>query len=140
MASISFTDGSGTVEISNTLTSVASRFQKWVPLVNPIGPLHHALGTGIPYQYEHRCDHGAKFVLPYIPNTVQSDCTRLLRHLLRAGSITVDTDDLTGNSYTCYLWPGSRPELSDPDPVTLERTLTLSVLNSDDDEVMECLY
>lgn len=139
MASISFTDGTGSVTLSNTLSSVASRFQKWVPLVQPVGPLHQALGTGTPYLWEHRCDHGAKFTLPYIPNSAQSDCLRLVRHLLRAGSVTVTTDDAGSRTYTCYLWPGSRPELSEPDPTTLERTLTLSVLNGTE-AVMVCLY
>lgn len=137
--SIGFTDGTGAVTLSNGLTSVAARFQKWVPLVQPIGPTHNALGTGIPYLWEHRCDHGAKFILPYIPNSKQSDLTRLVRHLLRAGSVTVTTGDASSHSYTCYLWPGSTPEISDPDPVTLERTLTLSLLNASE-AVMECAY
>lgn len=139
MASITFTDNDGAVVLSNGLTSPGDRFRAWVPLVSPIGPLHHALGTGIPYLYEHRCDHGAKFQLPYIPNASQSDTLRLIRHVLRAGVFTVSTGDAYGAEYECYLWPGSSPEMSEPDPITRERTLTVSALNSTE-AVMTCVY
>lgn len=137
--SIAFTDGTGSVTLTNGKTAPVDRFQKWVPLTQPIGPVHNALGTGVPYLYEHRCDYGAKFVLPYVPNSSQSDLVRLVRHLLRAGSVTVTTGDSGSNVYTCYLWPGSTPSISEPDPRTLERTLTLSVLNASEAD-MVCLY
>jgi len=139
MASISFTDANGGVTIDNDKAAPVDRFQGWVPLGEPIGPLGHALGTGIPYRWTFREDHGAKFMLPYIPNSSQSDLHRLRMHLLGGGSITVDTEDEVSNTYTCYLWPGSNPEISTPSKETAERTLTLSVLNSEA-EPMVCVY
>jgi hypothetical protein len=139
MASISFTDGSGGVTITNDKPSPADRFQGWIPLGEPIGPLVHALGTGIPYRWAFREDHGAQFMLPYIPNSAQGDLHRLRMHLLNGGSIEVDTEDENGAAYTCYLWPGSNPDITAPTKETAERTLKLSVLNADP-EPMTCIY
>lgn len=137
---ILFTDDDGPVTLLNGFDPPGDRFRGWVPLVQPIGPVHNALGTGIPYLWEHRCDYGASFELPYIPNESQTDAVRLIRHLMRAGQITVHTGDADGASYDCYLWPGSTPKLSPPDPRDLRRILSLSVLNATADEIMSCVW
>jgi hypothetical protein len=139
MASISFTDTTGGVTITNGKPSPANRFQGWVPLGTPIGPFVRALGTGIPYRWTFREDHGAKFMLPYIPNSSQSDLHRLRMHLLNGGTITVTTGDEDSATYTCYLWPEGDAEISAPNKETVERTLTLSVLNSEASP-MTCVY
>ncbi len=137
--SITFSDDAGFVTIANGFDPPGDRLRGWKPLVSPIGPLHHALGTGIPYKYVHRRDYGAKFDLPYMPNDSQDDCQRLIDWMLSGGDITVNTGDTLGHSYTCYLWPGSEPELSAPDRQDLRRVLSLSVLNADA-ERMICEY
>jgi hypothetical protein len=137
--SISFTDDTGFVSITNGFPVPGDRLRGWKPLVSPIGPLHHALGTGVPYKWTHRRDYGAKFDLPYIPDSAQDDCQRLIDWMLTGGIITVTTGDQFTSTYECYLWPGSEPELSGPNPQDLKRTLSLSVLNSEA-ERMICQY
>ena len=137
--SIEFNDGSGNTVIANGFPAPGDRFRGWKPLVNPVGPMHHALGTGVPYKYVHRTDYGAKFELPYLPNTAQADCIRLMGWLLIGGSVTVTTGDVLGGTYTCYLWPESDPELSVPDPKDLRRVLSLSLLNSTESPMI-CQY
>lgn len=126
-------------ELTNGAPAPGDRFRGWIPISIPIGPLHHALGTGIPYKWTHRDDYGAKFSLPYIPNSEQDTCAQLIRHLLKGGLITVNTGDDDNNTYDCYLWPGSTPELSPPDPKDLKRVLTISVLNGVQEDMI-CAY
>ena len=140
MASITFTDTDGTVVLENGLPGAGARFQAWTPTPEIIGPMHQALGTGIPYVWEHREDQGASFELRYIPNNLQSDCIRLIRHLKRGGLITLACGDADNATYECYLWPGSKPSLSAADPKDLRRVLSLAVLNSEAGEIMSCRY
>lgn len=141
--SITFTDGTGAAELTNGMPAPGDRFTGWTLLTNVsdngAGVVKHALGTGLPAAYSFRTDYGAKFSLRYIPNADQATLTRLKRHLESGGSITVTTGDTEGNSYTAYLWPGARVEISAPDRQDLRLTVTLSVLNADAADML-CLY
>ncbi len=141
MAEIAFTDGQGPATLSNGAPAPGDRFRAWVPLQVIIGPIHHALGTGIPHVWAHRTDYGAKFSIGQIPDSEQEIAARLVLHLLSGGAVDIDTDDAGGNVYsTCYLWPGSTPELSAPDRTDLRRTLTLSILQPGATTPLVCHY
>jgi hypothetical protein len=141
MGAILFTDALGSDTLDNGFPAPGDRFRGWTPIDEPIGPLHHALGTGVPYKWVHREDHGARFTIAYIPNESQALAARLVAHLKRGGSVRVETGDTQNNVYdTCYLWPGSTPELSPPDPKDLRRTLTLAILQPGATEPLVCLY
>lgn len=140
MASITFTDDVGTVTIVSDIPAPGNRCQGWKPLVNPIGPMHNALGTGIPYKYRHRSDYGAKFELRELPHSMQDDGQRLLDWLLNGGIVTLTTGDANLAEYDCYLWPGAEPDMSPPDPKSLRFVLSLSLLNSEAGVRMTCVY
>lgn len=139
MATITFTDDDGTVVIESDIPAPGNRCQGWKPLVNPVGPMHNALGTGTPYKWTHRRDYGAKFELRELPRTLQDDCIRLLAWLQEGGIVTLATGDVNASSYSCYLWPGADPELSAPDPKSLRFVLSLSLKN-DAQARMTCVY
>ena len=139
-SSITFTDDDGAVTIDNGFDAPGDRFMGWTPMSDPVGPLHHALGTQIPYKWTHAEKEGAAFKLGYIPGSSVRDCLRLIKWLKKGGVVTVNTGDSESNIYdNCYLWPGSTPELSPPDKQDLKHVLTLALLNADG-EPMVCLY
>lgn len=133
-ASITFTDAVGAVTVSNGFPAPGDRFSGWQILTtqteNGAGVQRQALGTGLTYHWAFRTDYGAKFSLRYIPSSAQADLARLKRWLESGGEVVVDTNDNTTNQYTCTLWPGSRVEISPPDPKDLRLTVTLSVRNT----------
>lgn len=123
--SIVFNDGSG----ATTITAVAPRFQNWLPDTAPIGPNETALGTGQLFQWVYRTDFSASFELPYIPAARLPDLQRLKVWLLTGGTITVNTADLSSNSYTASLKPGTTPSWK-LDQKLLEYTLSIAVINA----------
>ena len=123
--SIVFNDGSG----ATTLTSVVPRFQNWIPDATPIGPNETALGTGQVFQWVYRTDYTAAFDMGFIPPARLPDLQRLKVWLLTGGTITVNTGDLSANSYTVSLKPGTVPSWKF-DPKAVEYTLSLAVLNT----------
>jgi hypothetical protein len=142
MASIQFTDGVGAVTLQSAWPSPANRFATWRPFARPIGEGAHALGTGMRYQWVFRTDYGAAFELRGIANTDVDLAMRLQAHLISGGTITVNTADLGSRSYaTCCLAPDAEVELDGPDPVTLEYTVRLTVIDvSAAPVLMECIY
>jgi hypothetical protein len=130
MASITWTDDDGTVTLDNGLPAPGNRFQGWEPSPEPVGPMHYALGTQIPYKYLHARSYTAKFAMERIPSSREDDCQRLIDHLKSAGIVTIATDDINNAGYDCYLAPGATPSLSKPDPKDLRRTLALELINS----------
>ncbi len=141
MASITFTDSLGAATLESDLDAPGNRTKGWTPLAQPIGPIAYSLGTGVPEMWAHRVDYGVSFSLPFLPDDCQSVAARLIAHLKRAGSCTVDTGDQSNNSYSdCYLWPGSEPKLSERDPQSLRRTFTVSLLQAAATAPLVCLY
>lgn len=137
---ILFEDADGPVTLTNGCPAPGDRFTGWEPMSDPEGPLHHALGTQIPYKYTHAEKEGASFSLAYIPQSSVRDCLRLIRWLKKGGVVSVYTGDSESNIYpTCYLWPGSTPKLSPPNRQDLRHTLTLALLNADA-EPMVCIW
>ncbi len=136
---ISFDDGDGTVTLTNGFPVPGDRFQGWVSAPRPIGPMHYALGTQIPYKYVHARSYVAKFELRGIPSSREDDCLRLMDWLLTGGIVTIITGDSNNAEYDCYMAEGGEPTLSAPDPKDLRRTLSLTLVNSEATR-MTCIY
>jgi hypothetical protein len=148
--SLVFTDGSGTVTLTNDKPVPGDRLAAWTPLVKTIGPAGGnpvALGSGITYGWEHRVDYGVRFTLEHIPQARLRQVQRLILWLMRGelgtggmyGVVTVNTGDEAGSSYQCRIWPGSEPTLEQEDRATIEYRLTLELLNTYQD-FMVCGY
>lgn len=128
MASITFDDGSGSATIS-PVSSVA-RFNGWTVPDEYVGEAANAVGDGRLYQWPSRVDYKATFTLADIPYSDQAKLGRFLKYANNGGLFTVTTDDLTSNVYTsCQVAPGTRIELSPPDPETLTYTLTATIVD-----------
>lgn len=144
MASITFTDATGTATLDNGMTGVAagvgSRFSGWTSYGKPIGPARNALGTGTLYRFTFRIDYSAKFEMQQIPNANVAVLDRLILHLLSGGIITVTTGDGAAHTYNnCCLAPGAEPEKRMMDPREITWALGLVVINLSA-APMTCLY
>lgn len=129
-STITWTDSEGGGSLDNGMPSPGDRFNGWTPLTEVIGAEEEALGTGLLYVWEFRADYGARFRIDHIPTSSQAMVLRLMRHLRRGGTVTVNTGDAVGRSYpTCQMWKGRPPELGEPDPKTMFRSLTLTLRN-----------
>lgn len=134
MASITFTDGTGTSTLDNGLTSsaagVGSRFANWTPFTRRVGESATALATGARYSFTFRIDYGATFEMRDIPNTNQSVALRLLRHLQGGGTCTVTTGDTASRAYaTASLDPEGDVTLAFQDAQFLTYTMAFSLIN-----------
>lgn len=153
MAYIQFTDGSGTVTLTNgteaiatnnpgLLTGPGSRFTDWLPFQRAIGPRVSSLGTGRPYQFRFRTDYGASFTLLDIPNTKMSDMLRCQEWLLRGESVTVNTGDNALRSYTCYIAPdGGDVSIAMQDKNLMLYSMSFVLINgASTPSAMLCIY
>lgn len=134
MASITFTDGSGTATLDNGLTSsaagVGSRFANWTPFTRRVGERATALATGASYSFTFRIDYGASFEMRDIPNTNQAVALRLIRHLQGGGTCTVTTGDTASRTYSqASLDPEGDVTLAFQDPQFLTYSMTFSLIN-----------
>lgn len=127
---LSWTDSEGLATLANGMPAPGDRFNGWTPLTDVIGPDDETLGGGYLEVWEHRSDYGARFRMDHIPTASQGTVLRLLRHLRRAGVVAVYTGDIADRVYpTCQMWKGRQPELGEPDPKTMFRSLTLTLRN-----------
>ena len=134
MASITFTDSTGTATLDNGLTAnaggVGSRFASWVPFTRRIGETATALGTGARYAFTFRIDYGASFEIRDLPNTTQVVALRLIRHLEGGGVVTVTTADAAARTYTnAGLDPQGAVSLAFQDPQFLTYSLSVALIN-----------
>lgn len=134
MASITFTDGTGTATLDNGLTSTAagvgSRFASWTPFTRRVGESATALGTGARYSFTFRIDYGATFEMRDIPNSNQSVALRLIRHLQGGGTCTVTTGDTASRTYSqASLDPEGDVTLEFQDAQFLTYRMTFSLIN-----------
>lgn len=144
MASITFTDTTGTATLDNGLTSAAggvgSRFASWTPFTRRIGERAVALGTGATYSFTFRIDYGASFTMRDIENSSQETAMRLMRHLQGGGVVTVTTADSSARTYTnCSIDPDSTTALAFQDATYLTYTLDLSLINLSGADML-CIY
>lgn len=135
MASITFTDNTGTATLDNGLTATAggvgSRFASWVPFTRRIGETATALGTGQRYAFTFRIDYGAAFEMRDLPNTTQAVALRLIRHLDGGGVVRVTTGDTAAREYVNVVVDpqNAGAALTFQDPQYLTYSLSLSVIN-----------
>lgn len=143
MATIVFTDGTGSVTLDNSTTGVSlgvgSRFADWTPFQKPIGPRVPALGTGVPYQFRFRTDYGASFSMTDIPNTSMASMLRCQEWLLRGNSVTVNTGDNAARSYTAYLAPDGDVSITLQDKNLLLYSMSFTLINASA-AAMLCIY
>lgn len=133
--SIVFNDGSSAT-LTNGKPSPADRFSSWMPLTRPYGQTVHRQSDLTPTFFRLGTMYGAALELRMIPQRTSSTlrlvtiADRLIAHLLGGGSCTVNTGDVSSNSYSsCYLMPDTEPQLTFSDPGQLEYTLAVSLFN-----------
>jgi hypothetical protein len=137
-SSISFTDAAGFATLTNGYPAPGDRFAAWEMDSPIVGPEEEAL-AGTLYVWEFRADYLASFELHDIPQDHVATALRLIRHLNRAGEVTVNTGDALGRFYVCQKAKGTQPELSRPDPQSLRRILKLTLRNTADADML-CLW
>lgn len=137
VTSITFTDSIGAATLKNGKPFPANRFSNWNPMTRPYGDTKHRQSDMVPTHFNLGTMYGASFELRMIPERTTDTvryvdiADRLIVHLLKGGSCTVNTGDDDTSSYsTCYLMPGSEPSLALADSNQLEHTLTLAVFNT----------
>jgi hypothetical protein len=135
---LEFTDDEGTETLTNGYPSPGDRFAGWQTLGPIEGPEDESL-AGTLYKWEFRADYIASFDLEDIPQDQWAVAMRLVRHLNRAGTVTVRTGDAEDRTYVCQKVKGSNPELGKPDRRTLRRTLKLSLRNTEQVEML-CIW
>lgn len=134
MASITFTDGTGTATLDNGLTATAagvgSRFANWTPFTRRVGERAVSLGTGASYAFTFRIDYGATFEIRDIPNTNQTVALRLMRHLQGGGTCTVTTGDSASRTYSqSSLDPEGDVTLTFQDAQFLTYSMSFALIN-----------
>lgn len=142
MASLAWTDGISAATLTNGKTGGGERFTSWCPTHDDSGPGAAELGSRQRHFFSLGESYGATFALEHIPATSMSLMTRLRRHLLFGGTVTVDPDDGTNGPYDCCLAPNAdvpRPEMMDRELV--EYRMTFDVIRNDNVQAaLECWY
>lgn len=133
---ITFTDSIGAATLTNGHPFPANRFADWTPRTRPIGESAVAQGTGATTLFVFRTDFGVTLELRHISSVKVAGVAaadiadRLIVHLLKGGTCSVETGDVDANTYaTCGLMPGTTPELRLEDTTMLEFALSLSLIN-----------
>ena len=139
MASLAFTDGTGSATLSNGLSAPADRFANWTPDASPEGVRTPTLGEGITHQWLFRTDYLVALELPHIPASSLDVAVRLKLHLLGGGTCTVTTGDTSSRTYTARVAPGTTPEVVFSDRKRLRYTFRCALKNTSA-AVMLCTY
>jgi hypothetical protein len=138
-SSLEWTDDVGGAELTNGYPAPGDRFAAWVTS-SPLKSVEaETLADGTLHVFEFHAKYLATFELRYIPQDQWALAMRLIRHLNRGGEVTVITGDSLSNEYVCQKQMGADPELGPPDPVTLRRTLKLTLRNTDQADLL-CLW
>jgi hypothetical protein len=137
-SSIEFNDGSAAT-LTNGYPPPGDRFAGWEMDSPLMGVEAETLADGTLHVFEFHVKYVASFELRDIPQSQVATALRLIRHLNRGGEVTVNTGDSEGNIYTCQKVKGTEPSLGKPDPVTLRRTLKLTLRNTEQADLL-CLW
>jgi hypothetical protein len=125
MATVSFTDAGGVVEVSNLKPVPADRFTNWTPDALPIGPTATGLGTGVIHTFTFREDYLVSFQIVGIPATELDKLLRLQTHLLDGYLVALDSDHEMNEVYAlCSLAPETEPTIEFSDRTNLEYTFS----------------
>jgi hypothetical protein len=134
-SSLEFNDGSAAT-LTNGYPPPGDRFAGWEMDSPMMGVEAEALGDGTLHVFEFHTKYVASFELRDIPQDQVTSALRLIRHLNRGGEVTVNTGDAAGRIYTCQKVKGAEPALGKPDPITLRRTLKLTLRNTEEADLL----
>jgi hypothetical protein len=137
-SSLEFNDGSAAT-LTNGYPPPGDRFAGWEMDSPLMGVEAETLADGTLHVFEFHVKYVASFELRDIPQSQVATALRLIRHLNRGGEVTVNTGDAEGRTYTCQKLKGAEPSLGKPDPVTLRRTLKLTLRNTEQADLL-CLW
>lgn len=141
MASITFTDGTGAVTLSNGRTGVGARFSQWTPTINRVADRRFALGTGVAYEYLFREDSLVSFTLDGLPATQLENVARFTKYIQAGGTVTLNTTDNSNRTYQARLAEGSDVQVTMTDTTFIEYSLRVTMANADSPVVfMVCEY
>jgi hypothetical protein len=134
MASIAWTDSTGSATLTNGMPIPADRFGGWTPRDESIGPASIQLSTGRIYGAKYRRDGLVDFELRTIPGTELPKMLRLKLHLMKGGLIEVDAaqHELGERWAFATLAPGTEPEVSFADSETREYTFGVTLREAEE--------
>lgn len=122
-ATITWTDSIG----AGTLTALGGRFNGWTPLPGLLADTAIRAGSGARDVFEIREIRRVRLTCPFL-NTDMATAERLVLHLLRGGTCSLNTADTTTPSPLAYddmgLAGETEPELSQLTSDTLDYALT----------------
>lgn len=105
------------------------RFNRWKINSATIGERAVGWGTGITYQWPGRVDYLASWSLT-VAYSDMSLVSEFLEWANAGNPFAIDTDDAASRTYeACSIAPDTLIECSEPDPETLDLTLTGTALN-----------
>jgi hypothetical protein len=137
MATVSFTDAGGVVEVSNLKAVPANRFTNWTPDALPIGPSKAGLGTGVIHAFTFREDYLVSFQIVGIPASELDKLLRLQTHLLDGYLVALDSDHEMNEVFAlCSLAPNTEPSIEFSDATNLEYTFSCKLKAVDAEDVI----
>lgn len=132
MASIDFTDGTGSASLACSWPTPANRFRSYAPDVADKQDVAHGLGTGRRHVYTYADIYTAAIELPGILKSDLDIAVRLKKHLLAGGLVTLTSDDGNSTSYTdCALAEGSDVTIELEDRQMLEYVVRATFVSQD---------
>jgi len=135
-SSLEFADNEGAATLTNGYPAPGDRFAAWTPK-SPLKSVEaETLGAGQLHVWEFHAKYLVSFELRHIPQDQVGTAMRLIRWLNRGGEVTVNTGDADDNVYICQKQMGTEPELGPPDPITLRRTLKLTLRNTEEADLL----
>lgn len=128
MASISWTDSTGAGTLGNDKPAPADGLMGWTPRDESIGPVSVAPATGRIHGAKYRRDGLVDFQIAAIPGSELPLMLRLKLHLMKGGSVTLDSDnELAERWATATLAPNTKPSVEFSDNVCLEYTFSVTL-------------
>lgn len=123
MASITFTDATGTATVTNAWPLAIRRFTGYAARPDVKAERAEAL-TGEAYVYVFAQLYDASFSLDDVDNADQALVMRLLRHCANAGIFSVATNDAAARTYPSVQCVGTDLPTATQDPVSLAWRVT----------------
>lgn len=139
-AAFRWNSGSGEQTLATAVEG--GRFNGWRRDPHTVGEQAQAWGDGVGYQWPGRTDYTAAMTLPAIAAADEALVQEFLLWVNAFGAFAIDTADSEDNTYaTCQIAGGTRAEVSEPDPETLDLAVSLTALNIAASPVpLRCLY
>jgi hypothetical protein len=128
MANITWTEGTGSDATVMTLGSLrpdpANRFFEVVSDYQHIGPIKVALTRAV-HAFTFREDYTVAVTIRHLQPAQLTTALTLKRHLMTGGTVTLNTDDVDGATYSdIQLAPGTTPDIKNDDDDRLHYSFT----------------